>query len=60
MYTSPKLLRHGSFREMTQAGLWGSSDHIFFLSIVPPLPPVNNPPPSGGGGGPTTTVVGSR
>ena len=42
MYQSPKLLRHGSFREMTQAGIFSGGDHLFFKSL---LPPVNNTPP---------------
>ena len=56
MYEPPKLLRHGSFRDLTRVGLSGASDLIFFSSI------------SGGGtvgggeepGEPGITEVGSR
>lgn len=45
MYRSPKLLRHGSFRELTQSGLSGSRDQLFFMSIVAPPSDPTPPPP---------------
>lgn len=33
MYQSPKLLRYGSFRDLTQAGWNGADDHLFFRNI---------------------------
>lgn len=54
MYQSPKLLRYGSFRDLTKSGQSGAMDQLLFLSI-------DN---SGGGGGDpgitTLEVGGSR
>jgi hypothetical protein len=47
MYKSPKLLRYGSFRELTRSGLSGSSDQFLFLSVV--NPPVVTTDTGGGG-----------
>lgn len=33
MYTSPKLVRYGKFRDLTQAGWNGANDHMFFHAI---------------------------
>lgn len=32
-YSSPKLVRHGKFRDLTKAGWSGANDHMFFESI---------------------------
>ena len=33
MYERPKLVRYGSFRELTQAGWSGGNDHLLFKAI---------------------------
>ena len=61
MYQSPKLLRHGSFREMTQAGITGSTDHFTFHGVIINTPIFNPPPPPPEENNPITTFdVGSR
>jgi hypothetical protein len=59
MYQSPKLLRYGSFRDLTRAGLSGSSDQLFFLSVTS-LPPIITIDTGGGDTGTITDVGGSR
>jgi hypothetical protein len=34
MYSPPRLVRHGSFRELTQAGWAYADDQLFFKSIA--------------------------
>ena len=34
MYEAPKLLRFGTFRELTRAGWDNADDHLFFRSIA--------------------------
>jgi hypothetical protein len=34
MYETPKLLRYGNFRDLTQAGWNNADDHLFFRSIA--------------------------
>lgn len=59
MYETPKLLRYGSFRELTQAGWSSSDDHLFFKSISGcNLYGCPSNPDDGGLG--TQTVGGSR
>jgi hypothetical protein len=57
-YESPKLLRYGSFRDLTQAGWSGANDHLFFQNIsgcnLYGCPPVQDP------GNLTNTTGGSR
>ncbi len=52
MYESPKLLRYGGFRDLTQAGWSGADDHLFFQNISGCN--LLGCPPGQPGGGPTT------
>lgn len=58
MYQSPKLVRYGSFRNLTQAGLSGSQDQLLFLSIVNTPCVVGCGGPTDPGGGVNTTDIG--
>ena len=57
MYDKPKLLRYGSFRDLTQAGVFGFNDQAFFQANAAGGNASDGTDPTPG---PSTAEVGSR